>query len=94
MHIGDDDHQSRHGADDNGIDEGLQQSDQSFGNRFLGFGRRMGNRRRSNPGFIGKAGAAQALHQHTNKTARNPDGGKGPGDDRPEGGRNMADIHR
>ncbi len=68
---GNDNDQPCKGADDKGIDKRTKHGDQPLSDRLVDLGRRMGHRRRTQPGLVGKDSPGDALLKC------NPDGGPG-----------------
>ena len=56
------------GADNDGVDERFQQRDDSFADRFVRLGGRVGDRRRSDAGFVAEHRSLDPDHQHAQES--------------------------
>ena len=66
---GHDDHERGRRADDDRVDEGLEQGDHALANRLFGARRRVGDRGRPDARLVAEGGAPEALDQRPDESA-------------------------
>ena len=72
VYTGAEDSEGGHGADDDGVDEGTEHSDDTFADGLVGFGSGVGDGGRADTGFVGEGGAFHAGDEYAEEAT--PDG--------------------